>query len=513
MALTGSTLLTVPSVLLPLICLLLIVALVSYWSRQPTSAIPGPSRLPFIGNLLQVPRKHPWVTFAQWKKVHGDIISIKIFSRNLVILNSVEAATELFEKRSTIYSERPLRPMAQLCGFGKALLFLPYGEAARKTRKLMHAEISQHTVSRHHQLQEREVQRYVQRLAVSSETIWEDTRRLAASVILMISHGYEVKGSDDPLVHLAEQVMGYVTLVVTPNTFLVDSLPFLRYIPEWFPGAKFQREARNCRMLLDRLMQEPYAIVQEQMEQGTALSSLVSQNIEGRLDQLEPEERELVMWTAGGLYAGGSHSTVASLMTFILSMVMHPDVQKKAQLELDAAIGRDRLPQFSDRSVIPYIDCIVQELLRWRPVTPLAAHSTLIDDNFRGVRIPAGSVVMANAWAFTHDENIYKDPDVFNPDRFISGELPDPRQFVFGFGRRSCPGQFLFERLLWMTIATTLATLDFLPALDDTGKPIVFVPEFTSGGVSQPLPFPCRIIPRSPETCELIAYAAASWSE
>jgi hypothetical protein len=64
------------------------------------------------------------------------------------------------------------------CGFGKALLFLPYGEMARKTRKLMHAEISQHVVQKHHQLQEREVQRFVQRLSTaSSETIWEDTRR------------------------------------------------------------------------------------------------------------------------------------------------------------------------------------------------------------------------------------------------------------------------------------------------------------------------------------------------
>jgi len=322
-----------------------------------------------------------------------------------------------------------------------------------------------------------------------------------------------VKGPNDPLVHLAEQVMSYVTKVITPNTFLVDSLPFLRYIPEWFPGAKFQREARNCRNVLNRLMQEPYEIVQKQMVHGTALTSLVSQNIEGRLDNLDPQERELIMWTAGGLYAGGSHSTVASLMTFILSMVLHPEVQKKAQEELDTVIGLDRLPLFSDRYSLPYTDCIVQELLRWRPVTPLAAHSTLVDDNYQGCIIPAGSVVMANAWAFGHDENIYHDPEVFNPDRFMSGELPDPREFVFGFGRRSCPGRFLFESLLWITIATTLATLDILPALDDNGEEIIPTAEFTSGGVSQPLPFPSRIVSRSTAASQLISYATSSWAE
>ncbi|KAJ7075856.1 cytochrome P450 [Mycena belliarum] len=500
-----------------LVASVLIVILTLVWypaqSGSPPNTFPGPPRLPLVGNLLQVPKKHPWKTFAEWKKTYGDIVFVKIFSRNLIILNSIEAATELFEKRSLIYSERPLRPMAQLCGFGKALLFLPYGETARRTRKLMHAEISQHSVSRHQHLQEREVQRYVQKLSVSSsDTIWEDTRRLAASVILMISHGYEVKGLNDPLVHLAEQVMGYVTLVITPNTFLVDSLPFLRYLPEWFPGAKFQKEARNCRRVLHRLMHEPYLMVQKEMEQGTALPSLVSQNIDGRIDKLEPDERELIMWTAGGLYAGGSHSTVASLMTFILCMVLHPEAQKKAQEELDHVVGHDRLPSFTDRPMLPYIDCVLQELLRWRPVTPLAAHSTLVDDTFQGSVIPAGSVVMANAWAFTHDEKLYSNPEIFDPDRFMSGNLPDPRDFVFGFGRRSCPGQFLFESLLWITISTTLSTLDILPALDNEGQTITPLPEFTSGGVSQPLPFPCRIIPRSAAANELIAYATASWA-
>ncbi|KAJ7806150.1 cytochrome P450 [Mycena olivaceomarginata] len=485
-----------------------------YSNRLPQNSIPGPPGLPIVGNLFQVPRSHPWITFAEWKRAYGDIILVKMFSRNLIIVNSTQIAIELFEKRSSVYSERPLRSMAQLCGFGKALLFLPYGEMARKTRKLMHAEISQHVVQKHHQLQEREVQRFVQRLSTaSSETIWEDTRRLAASVILMISHGYEVKGLDDPLVHLAERVMGYVTKVITPNTYLVDSLPFLRYIPEWFPGANFQREARDCRNVLNRLMHEPYEIVQQQMERGTALTSLVSQNIEGCIDNLEPGERELIMWTAGGLYAGGSHSTVASLMTFILSMLLHREVQRKAQKELDAVVGPDRLPLFSDRSRLPYIDCILQELLRWRPVTPLAAHSTLVDDTYRGNLIPSGSVVMANAWAFAHDENIYHDPDVFNPDRFISGQLPDPREFVFGFGRRVCPGRYLFESLLWITIATTLATLDILPAFDDEGEEIIAKAEFTSGGVSQPLPFPCRILPRSAATSQLISYAISSWDE
>jgi cytochrome P450 len=57
------------------------------------------------------------------------------------------------------------------------------------------------------------------------------------------------------------------------------------------------------------------------------------------------------------------------LGTFILAMTLNPDIQKKAQEAVDKAVGSERLPDFSDN--IPYVDAIVREVLRWRPVTPL----------------------------------------------------------------------------------------------------------------------------------------------
>lgn len=80
-------------------------------------------------------------------------------------------------------------------------------------------------------------------------------------------------------------------------------------------------------------------------------------------------------------------------------MAMHPDVQKKAQAELDAVIGPRRLPLYSDRSSLPYIDAILKETLRWQPVIPLAvAHRSTADDEYRGWFIPKGALVVANSW-------------------------------------------------------------------------------------------------------------------
>jgi len=58
-------------------------------------------------------------------------------------------------------------------------------------------------------------------------------------------------------------------------------------------------------------------------------------------------------------------------MVFTLAMVLYPDVQKRAQAEIDFVIGRDRLPTFEDRASLPYIDAVLRETFRWQPVTPL----------------------------------------------------------------------------------------------------------------------------------------------
>lgn len=63
------------------------------------------------------------------------------------------------------------------------------------------------------------------------------------------------------------------------------------------------------------------------------------------------------------------------MRTFLVAMLLYPDMQKKAQHELDSIIGRERLPTFEDRPRLPFIDAVCKEVLRWRPVTPLGSFS------------------------------------------------------------------------------------------------------------------------------------------
>ena len=84
----------------------------------------------------------------------------------------------------------------------------------------------------------------------------------------------------------------------------------------------------------------------------------------------------------------------------MLAMVLHPEVQARAQAEIDAVVGRDRMPSFADRDALPYIRAVVRESLRWRMVGPLGVPRTTVqDDVYEGRHIAAGTMVMASIWS------------------------------------------------------------------------------------------------------------------
>ena len=92
--------------------------------------------------------------------------------------------------------------------------------------------------------------------------------------------------------------------------------------------------------------------------------------------------------------------TTSTLHTFILAMLLNPQIQSKAQEELDRVVGSNRLPEFSDEPDLPYLRAIYKEVLRWQPVLPLGiAHRNIRDDEYQGMFIPKGSTIIVNQWS------------------------------------------------------------------------------------------------------------------
>ena len=198
-------------------------------------------------------------------------------------------------------------------------------------------------------------------------------------------------------------------------------------------------------------------------------------------------------------------------MTFFLAMTVFPDVQTKASSEINRAIGKSRLPVAADRSKLPYIEAIMKETHRWHLVLPMCLpHSSIEEDTCRGYRIPKGAILLPNNWHFTHDPNVYPDPMVFKPERHIESPThkaePDPRKFIFGYGRRICPGRYVADNALFITIAQSLAVLDITKVVRD-GQTVTPEVKFEPGAISHPVPFQCSITPKS-KAHEALIHAA-----
>jgi len=204
------------------------------------------------------------------------------------------------------------------------------------------------------------------------------------------------------------------------------------------------------------------------------------------------------------MYIGGADTTVAALLTFFLAMVLHPDAQRKAQMEIDNVIGVDRLPDFGDETSLPYVSALVKEVMRWHPVTPIAVpHRLVTDDIYEGYFLPAGSMVIGNAWAVLHDESVFPEPSQFRPERFLDPNVKLP-EAVYGFGRRICPGRFMARSSMWITVASVLAAFEIGPIIDHDGIPRVPRENYKPGIISYPEPFACAIRPRLKHTEGLV---------
>ncbi|KAJ6511711.1 cytochrome P450 [Mycena vulgaris] len=425
------------------------------WTRNRSKPPlpPRPRKLPLVGNLFDMPSELQWNTYLNWsRELKSDIIHVDAGGTSIVILSSMEAIKDLFE--------RPSRPR----------LTMLVDLMGRSHRKLFHESLNEGAAKQFYVHERTAAHRLLRQIINDPRNVMKHLRNMAGALILGITYGIDVLPSDDPYIDLVKEAMHGLATASAPGRFMVDAIPALKYVPSWVPGAGFKRKAKQWRKATRDLLNTPESRAQE----------------------------TIIKATAANMYAGGAGTTVAALGTFVLAMLMNPEAQVKAQAELDAVLGHGHLPDFTDEPALPYTSALLKEVLRWRPVTPLGVpHYLSVDDEYQGYRIPAGSVKM------------YPDPHTFKPERFMLGgklnpAVMDPETAAFGYGRRICPGKHMAYSSLWITIASILATLDIKKALDKNEKEIEPSHEYFPGLISCPVSFECSLTPRSRQAAENI---------
>ncbi|KAJ3728600.1 cytochrome P450 [Lentinula raphanica] len=479
---------------------LLIIGIFNGFRNLPLPLPPGPKGYPIIKNAFDIPSKHAWLKYHEWSKQFGsDVLHLSAMGQSIVVLNSARSIHDLLESRSAIYSDRPWTAMINEAGYRDGPLTVSSGPRHRTFRRLSSEVLSPPRVQEWRTLQEEKVQILVKELLEKPQLFRAHIQRFISSLLLEISHGHTVEGDDDPFVRKVKELSDDFIEFTTPGRHLVDILPILWFVPSWV-GLFSKKKAIAARKKLREGLHWSYRQVEEQVADGTARPSFAVSLIE-RNSSPSQEDISIYQWISLATYAAGVDTSSSALTSFILSMALNPDKQRKAQAELDRVIGSGSHPTFQHRSNLPYVESIIKEVYRLNPVCPLALPHALKsrrDDEYRGWRIPKGSTVIANSWAVLHDAELYPSPFDFRPERFLERSLgesssskepmdPDPRKFTFG----SCPGQFLVDDTMFIAVATVLAFFNIGPLTSDNE------PGYTPYLISQPEAFACSITPRT----------------
>ncbi|KAH9837060.1 cytochrome P450 [Rhodofomes roseus] len=473
--------------------------------RQPPLP-PGPTPRWWSGNLHQLPSSHPWKTYAEWGHLYGPVTSFRVHTTTTVVLNTLKAASDLFDSRSSIYSDRPVQWMyTELAGRRlTAFSILASHPWFKRYRKTMHSGLNPRPTRAYRPIMQEHSRKMLLNFAVSPEQFVSHIRKNAASLILQISYGRTSEDQIDYFVKVVEDAVATQAHLVRPGQWLVNTYPILRFIPSWFPFAEFKRVAAYYKEQYKRVDSLLYTWAKDQIKTGDYVESFVSLNL--RPDGISQEEDDILRWCSSALYAGASDTTVGILISFVLLMTLHPEVQRRAQEEVDR-VCEGRLPTWDDEPNMPYVGAMIKEVMRWNPVAPLGLpHVVTQDDMYEGYLIPKGVTVLANIWAIAHDETMYPSPFAFDPNRFLGPEPQfDPRKFVFGFGRRVCPGQHFAETSLFLNVSSLLAVFNIAKAVDEKGREIEPDVRWTSRLTSHAENFACNITVRSPELLESLA--------
>lgn len=432
--------------------------------RRKLPLPPGPVALPLIGSALSWPSlENREEVFNAWGRRYGPLTYTSVYGQPYLIINSADAAFDLLDQRGADYADRPIRPLLDLCGASSSVANSQYGPRLQRMRRMIISWVGKGSRTRHGHMLETERHRFLRRVLEDPGNLAQHTLTSSSASILDVVFGLDVHDMKDPTIVMLTLPLRilrpvYAAMVVIPYFIL-------HHLPLWIPSAKMYHDAIELKTYVENVNMKLYQTVKNDLAQGIARKSFVAVH----LDELElaPEKNDLIKWSGYSMFTAGFATTTETINTFIYAMMAYPEVQTRAQAEIDAIIGHERLPGIADIEKLPFTNALLKEVIRWcSPVTAGQGvpHRLRRDDYYHGYLIPKDTTVIVNIRAILHDSSLYNSPDSFKPERFL-GLAPerDPSDFVFGFGRRVCPGSDFALTSLFLHATGILSVYDVLP--------------------------------------------------
>ncbi|XP_050213299.1 cytochrome P450 81Q32-like [Mercurialis annua] len=428
---------------------------------------PFPS-LPIIGHLHLI-KKPLHRSLSALSNYYGPILLLQFGYRRVLVVSSPSAAEDCFTKCDIAFANRPRLLAGKHLGYNfTTLAWAPYGDKLRSLRKLSAVEVlSAHRLQLLSSIRSDEVKSLVQCLFrnkkgdehVNLKTAFFE---LMLNVMMRMIAGKRYYGEN---VEEAEQSRNFQEIVretfIAAGTNMGDFLPLVAVIGGGEKKLKKLGARRDC-FIQDLIDEHRQRIASSSSEERTKtlIEVLLS------LQESEPENYtdETIKSLMLNLLGAGTDTSAVTMEWAMSVLVNNPHIIKKAQEELDSVVGDDRLMGESDIPKLPYLHCIINEVMRIYPAGPLLVpHESSEECYIGGYRIPAGTMLLVNMWSIQNDPRYWEEPTKFKPERFegCEGVRDGFRLMPFGSGRRSCPGEGLALRMIALGLGSLLQCFDW----------------------------------------------------
>ncbi|EER28194.1 hypothetical protein D8B26_006870 [Coccidioides posadasii str. Silveira] len=417
----------------------------------------GPKGFPLIGNLAQI-RVNAAEQYRRWSKKYGPVYQIQLGNIPVIVVNSAAAAKVLFGQNAQALSSRPEfytfhKVVSNTAG--TTIGTSPFSESLKRRRKGAASALNRPSVQTyvsHLDLESKdfvaELMKYGKagRVAVDPMPM---IQRLSLSLALTLNWGVRMASQEEELFAEITHVEDEISRFRSTTGNLQDYIPLLRLNP-FSVGSKKAAEMRDRR---DKYLNYLNRGLEERMaknEHKPCIQANVMLDKEARLNNVELTSISLTM-LSGGL------DTITTLVAWSIGMLAErPDIQDKAAAAIKQHHSIDKpLCDPTDDQSCQYIVALVRECLRYYTVLRLALPRTSIKDiTYQGKVIPKGSVFFLNAWACNMDPEVWSDPEIFRPERWL--EQPDAPMFTYGVGYRMCAGSLLANRELYLVFLRML---------------------------------------------------------
>ncbi|KAJ8702940.1 hypothetical protein PTI98_001611 [Pleurotus ostreatus] len=396
-----------PSVLIG--ALALTSALLAYrvwnYGRRELGLPPGPPTTPILGNIPHFPRLFPFLQFSRWAAEYGDIYSLKVLDRTMVILSSGQAIKDILDKNGTSTSDR-FQPYTLLHAEGIYQIFdHASSHRWRAMRKATHTFLAPEALQGHWGVQQIEYTRLLYDIVESPKDIYTHIKRTTASVMTTLIYGKSIPHYAGSKAELFFEGTKCINELAAPFDHPpLDFFPILRHVPErWAPWKTLSKKTKQIRNAFDQdLFHQCEEAVRSGKRTGCYLENVIETQVELGSNRNEVRAMGRVLLDAG------TETSASFLHSFIMAMTCHPEVQSKAQAEIDEVLGNDQLPVLEDYGNLPYLNALIKELHRFRPIIPVGVpHVASRETHYNGFVIPQGSVIFMNIWGVFHDPDIY----------------------------------------------------------------------------------------------------------